>query len=430
MKWLWTALHRRGDRKWARRVAAAQTTEDLWRLFERRVPAIVGEYFRGAADHEITARGNVQAFQQEQTTAYGAMKFGAVDLSTTVAGHTLAVPWFISPVGSLRTLYPKAEAVAANVAGEFRTVMTLSTLTGTPMEEVRAASRGDCWFQLYLCGGREVALRGIARAKRAGYSGLVLTIDTGVSGNRVGHARMNPTAALGPFRGLSFGDRLKLAQAKLKLGPQMLRHLSWLWSHWSDGGMMEFVNVQMDEDGTPMPYADIGKQLGASAVTWDDLQWIKDAWGDGPLIVKGVHNAEDAKRAADSGALGIIWSNHGGRQLDRVPPVLHMVAEELPKVRDLKIDHMMDGGVRSGLDAFFAATYGIKAVGIGRVTAAGLGAGGRAGLHRAFTIMGAELERTLRLVGVSSMTEVRERGPELRRSSKLLGTSCLPTFVF
>ncbi|MEM6529769.1 MAG: alpha-hydroxy-acid oxidizing protein, partial [Chloroflexota bacterium] len=133
----------------------------------RRVPPIVTEYFRGGADSESTLRGNVRAFQQSNTTARGALKFDKLDLRTNVVGHQLDVPWFISPVGSLRMLYPKADAVASQVAGEFGTVMAQSTLSGTRMEEVTAASEGDCWFQLYLCGGRETALRGIARAREA-----------------------------------------------------------------------------------------------------------------------------------------------------------------------------------------------------------------------------------------------------------------------
>jgi L-lactate dehydrogenase (cytochrome) len=430
MKMLLDYLHRRSEKKWAKRVADAQTTADLWTLFERRVPPIVGEYFRGAADSEITLRGNVQAFQQEMTTARGAIKFDSLDLRTTVVNHELQVPWFVAPVGSLRSVWPKAEAIAAEVAGECGTVCALSTLTGTPMEEVVAASAEKCWFQLYLCGGREVATRGIHRAKRAGFSGLILTIDTAVAGNRVVHARMRPTAALQSFKGLPVGQRLGLLREKLRLLPQMLTHLSWLLSYWADGGMMQFVNIHVDEKGNPMLFTDIGTQLATSAVTWDDLGWIKEAWGDGPLIVKGVHNAEDAKRTEDSGASAVIWSNHGGRQEDRVPPTLHIVAEEMPKMSGSKMDFMMDGGVRNGKDVLIALSYGVKAVGLGRVYVAGLGAGGYAGMKRTFEIIRTEFERSMRLVGVRSIDEIRENGNAIRRQNVLIGNSWLPDFVF
>jgi L-lactate dehydrogenase (cytochrome) len=350
-------------------------------------------------------------------------------MSTTVVGHRLAVPWFIAPVGSLRTLFPMADAIAARVAGKFETVMALSTLSGTAMEDVASASKGDCWFQLYLCGGRETALRGIARAKEAGFTSLVLTIDTGVSGLRLMHARMKPMELVGPFRGLDLKARLKLAAAKMKLAPQLLPRLPWLMSHIRDGGLMNFVNV-IDEDGQPMPYADIGTQLAASAVTWDDLKWIKEAWGDRPLIVKGVHCANDALKAEAMGASGVIWSNHGGRQQDRVPPTLHMVAQEMPFLGDSKLDFMMDGGVRNGTDILIALSYGLRAVGIGRVTAAGIGAGGYAGLTRAFEILKSDLDRAMRLVGVSSVEEIRATGAQLRRECLLKGDGHLPPVVF
>lgn len=412
-----------------REIADAMTTADLWKMMRRRVPPIVSEYFRGGADDETTLRGNVKAFQQSMTTAYGAIKFPELDMSTKVLGLTLDVPWFICPVGSLRSLYPMADAVASQVAGEFGTVMAQSTLSGTPMEAVTAASKGDCWFQLYLCGGRDTALRGIERAQKAGFKGLILTMDTGVSGLRVLHARMKPMQSMGPYRGLRFTEKIVKAYRKLMLTPQMLPRMSWLFDYYRDGGLMEFVNV-IDDNGEPMPYTDIGTQLAASAVTWDDLKWVKEAWGDQPLIIKGVHCAEDARRAEDLGASGVVWSNHGGRQQDRVPPTLHIVAEEMPKMVDSKLDFMMDGGVRNGTDILIAMSYGLNAVGVGRVTAAGIGAGGHAGLTRAFEILKTDLDRAMRLVGVQSIEELRSRGPEIRRDSRLVGDGHLPPFEF
>ncbi len=411
-------------------IADALTTADLWKIMRRRVPPVVSEYFRGGADAETTLRANVRAFQQSMTTAYGALSFPSIDMSTEAMGHQMTVPWFIAPVGSLRALYPMADAVASRVAGEFGTVMAQSTLSGTRLEDVAQASSGQCWFQLYLCGGRDTALRGIERAKNAGFTALILTIDTGVSGLRALHAKMKPMQVAAPFSGLGLGQRLRLAGRKLKMAPQMMRHLSWLYDHFRDGGLMQFVNV-IDDEGNPMPYADIGTQLAASAVTWDDLKWVKEAWGDDkPLIIKGVHCAYDAKKAEDMGASGVIWSNHGGRQQDRVPPTLQIVAQEMPLVGDSKLDFMMDGGIRNGTDILIALTYGLKAVGIGRVTAAGIGAGGYAGLTRAFEILKSDLDRAMRLVGVQSIAEIHERGAEIRRESLLKGDDHLPPVVF
>lgn len=412
------------------KIADALTTEDLWKLMRRRVPPIVSEYFRGGADAETTMRANVRAFQQSLTTAHGALKFPELDMSSTVVGQRIDVPWFIAPVGSLRSLYPKADAVASRVAGEYGTVMALSTLSGTTLEEVAEASTGGCWFQLYLCGGRETALRGMARAKKAGFKGLILTMDTGVSGMRAMHARMKPMEAAAPFKGLGLGEMIKLAMRKMALGPQMMVRLPWLIDHFRDGGLIKFVNV-IDKNGDPMPYTDIGQQLAASAITWDDLKWVKEAWGDEyPLIIKGVHCAYDARKAEELGATGVIWSNHGGRQQDRVPPVLHIVEKEMPLVGDTKLDFMMDGGIRNGTDILIALSYGLKAVGIGRVTAAGVGAGGYAGLNRAFEILKSDLDRAMRLMGVQSVEEIRSRGAELRRENQLMGDGHLPPFEF
>ena len=412
-----------------RKIADALTTADLWKLMRKRVPPIVTEYFRGGADDETTLRGNVKAFQQAVTTAYGALSFPDIDMSTTAVNHKMSVPWYISPVGSLRALYPMADAVASKVAGEFGTIMAQSTLSGTPMEAVTAASQKECWFQLYLCGGRDTALRGIDRARNAGFTALMLTVDTGVSGLRALHAKMKPMQVTASFQGLSLGEMIQAAGHRLRVAPQMIPRLPWLWDHFRDGGLMQFVNV-IDNDGQPMPYADIGTQLAASAVTWDDLKWIKEAWGDKPLIIKGVHCAYDAQKAEEMGATAVIWSNHGGRQQDRVPPALHIVAQEMPLVGDTQLDFLMDGGVRNGTDVLIALTYGLKAVGLGRVTAAGIGAGGHAGLTRAFEILKSDLDRAMRLVGVQSVAEIHERGAELRRECLLQGDNHLPPFVF
>ncbi|MEM9656249.1 MAG: alpha-hydroxy acid oxidase, partial [Actinomycetota bacterium] len=226
-----------------RRIADALTTADLWRLADKRIPPIAFEYFRGAADDEITARGNVQAFQQSMVTAKSALRFESVDMSTTAVGFDMAVPWYISPVGSLCTLTPSGDAVASQVAGDFGTVMAQSTLSGTPMEEVTAASSGDCWFQLYLLGGKETALRTIARARDAGFGALVLTIDTGVSGFRARHERMKPMAVMAPFAGKSIPEKVGLAVRRLAVGPQFVTRLPFLAQYFADGGLMEFVNA-------------------------------------------------------------------------------------------------------------------------------------------------------------------------------------------
>lgn len=360
------------------------------------MPPIVREYYRGGADDEITLRDNVEAFRRERFKPRSGVRLPSVEMRTEILGHEIDLPVIAGPIGSPRMLWPRGEAVAARAVGEAGTICTLSTLTGTDLEEVRAASGGPCWFQLYLLGGEEAAARGLRRAKDAGYSALVLTIDTPVPGNRAHHEWMGASRAIN-------GSRME----KLRFAPQMMRHLSWLKSYCADGGMMEFRNV-IRNDGEPMPYADIGAQLRASAVTWEHLPWIRELWGSGnPVVVKGVQCVEDARLAAEHGAEAVVVSNHGGRQMDRVHPTLHMLKEIAPALRGSGVKVLLDGGVRSGADVVVALAHGADAVLAGRAYVYGLGAGGEAGVRKAFAILKKELEDTMRLLGCASVHELR-----------------------
>ncbi len=389
--------HRKSAAHWAREVRDAPAVDDLQTIMERRVPPVVGEYFHGGADGQQTLKDNIEAFQRVRFNPNYAVRVDDIDLSTEMFGEQISLPILGSPIGSLRLLWPAGEAASAQATGEAGTIFTLSTLTGTPLEQVREASPGPGWYQLYLVGGRSTSLRGIERARKAGYSALVLTIDTPVAGNRVGHARMRPMDA---FAGT-------LAQ-KAKFAPQMMHYLSWVTSFYADGGTMEFPNIVLD-DGSHMQYADIGSQLQQSAVTWDDIDWIRDAWGDRPLVIKGVLNLEDAQRAEEHGVQGIVISNHGGRQLDRVWPTLHVLREIAPRMKDSPMKILLDGGIRTGADVAIALASGADAVMAGRAQVYGLGAAGTAGVARAFEILRKELEDTLRQLGCSSLQELGPR---------------------
>ena len=388
--------HARSAERWARAVDRCVTVDHLRQVMERRVPPIVNEYYRGGADNEVTLRDNVEAFQRERFKPRSGVQLDTVEMRTEILGQTIALPVIAGPIGSPRMLWPCGEAVAAKAVGEAGTICTLSTLTGTDLEEVRAASQGPCWYQLYLVGGKEVAARGIERAKNAGYSALVLTIDTAVPGNRAHHEWLGAPQAIN-------GTPLQ----KLQFGPQMLRHLSWLMGFYADGGMMQFRNVILN-DGQPMPYADIGTQLRASVVTWQHLPWIRQIWGeDKPIIVKGVQCVEDARLAVEHGVDAIVVSNHGGRQLDRVYPTLAMLKDIAPTLRGSGMTLLLDGGIRSGADVVIALAHGADAVLAGRAYIYGLGAGGEAGVCKAFAILKKEIEDTLRLLGCASIHDLR-----------------------
>lgn len=388
-------FHQSTIRRWSSRLDKCFTVTDIQKLFERRIPPVVGDYFLGGAGDERTMRDNVAAFEQTRFAPNYGIKLDKVDTSITIAGTPLSMPIIVGPVGSLRTLWPNGEAVASKAAGGAGTIYTLSTLSGTRLEEVKAASPHDCWFQLYLVGGREVATKGIQRAKQAGYSAIVLTIDTPVAGLRYRDQRNGSVEAIngGMFQ-------------KVKFAPQMSRHLSWLTSFYHDGGLMDFPNIELP-GGEPMPYADIGNQLQQAAVTWQDVEWIREVW-QGDIIIKGVHTVRDALKAADWGAKAIVISNHGGRQLDRVLPTLQMLREIAPLMKDRNVEVLMDGGIRSGGDVAIALATGAKAVLIGRAYAFGLGAAGEAGVAKSLSILKSELEHTMRQLGCGKLEDLNE----------------------
>ena len=362
---------------------------DLRRLVERRLPRVVFDYIDGGAEAEITLRDNCRAFDRVTFRPRCAVTFPSVDLRTTVLGHDLALPLLLAPVGSSRMFWPRGEAVAARAAGEAGTIYVLSTLSGTRLEEVRAASTGACWFQLYLCGGRDVALEGIARARAAGYSALVVTIDTPVAGLRERDVR-NGTPQLLTRRPATM----------LPWVGQLIARPRWLWGVLRDGGLMDFPNIVLPSG--PMAYADVAAALEQAAVSWQDLAWIREAW-PGALVIKGVHTSDDARRAVDAGAAAIVVSNHGGRQLDGVAATLRALPEVVAAVAG-RSEVLLDGGIRRGSDIAKAIALGARAVLAGRAYAYGLAAAGDEGVTAAIGILRSGLVRTLKLLGCPSVS--------------------------
>ncbi len=364
---------------------------DLRRLAKRRLPRVVFDYIDGGANDEVTLRGNCRVFDAVTFRPRCAVATAACDLRTTVLGTPLALPFLLGPIGSTRMFYPHGEAVAAQAAGAADTAYTLSTLSGSTLEEVGAGSSGPVWYQLYLVGGHDVAKKAIERARDAGFSALVVTIDTPVAGLRERDVR-NGTKEL-------LTRRLR---SMLPFVPQFLARPRWLAGFLSDGGLMTFPNVVLP-DG-PMRYADIGAALEQSMVSWQDLRWIREEW-NGPIVVKGVHTGDDARRALDEGATAIVVSNHGGRQLDGVAPTLRVLPEVVAAVNG-QVEVLMDGGIRRGSDIVKALCLGARAVLIGRAYAYGVAAGGGPGVARAIEILRADVVRTLKLLGCASTAEL------------------------
>jgi isopentenyl diphosphate isomerase/L-lactate dehydrogenase-like FMN-dependent dehydrogenase len=365
---------------------------DLRLLAERRLPRPVFDYIDGGADAELTLRENCRVFDDVILRPRNAVAIPQCDLHVSVLGRRLELPFLLAPVGSSRMFYPRGEEAAARAAGAAGTAYILSTLSGCKLEDVKAASSGPVWYQLYLVGGRDVASGAIARARAAGYSALAVTIDTAVSGLRERDVRNGIKELL--------GSRIT---PKLPFLSQFLSRPRWLAGFLSDGGLMAFPNVVLPGQG-PMPYADVGAALEQSTVSWPDLRWIREVW-KGPIVIKGVLTGDDARRAVDEGAEAIVVSNHGGRQLDGVSATLRALPEVVSAVNG-RAEVLLDGGIRRGTDIAKALCLGARAVLCGRAYAYGLGAGGEAGVARAIQILRADLVRTLKLLGCASVTEL------------------------
>jgi L-lactate dehydrogenase (cytochrome) len=362
---------------------------DLRRLAKRRLPRLVFDYIDGGAEDETTLRDNVRAFRELRFRPRQCIAIPECDLKTTVLGTTFALPFLLAPVGFTRMFYPRGEAVAARAATAAGTGYILSTFSGTTLEEVRAAAAGPLWYQLYVPGGRGVAEAAIARARAAGYSVLVVTIDTPVSGMRE--------------RDYRNGVRPLLAsdwRGSLPHVWQFVTHPRWLIDYLADGAPRVFPNVDLPDVG-PMPCRDVGALLASTVITWNDFRWMREAWS-GPIVVKGVHTGDDARRAIDAGADALVVSNHGGRQLDGVPGSLRALPEVVAAANG-RVDVLVDGGIRRGSDVVKALCLGARAVLVGRAYAWGLGAAGEAGVARAIEILQADIDRTLRLLGCPSV---------------------------
>ncbi|HVS74261.1 MAG TPA: alpha-hydroxy acid oxidase [Candidatus Acidoferrales bacterium] len=363
---------------------------DLRGSARARLPKIVFDYLDGGAEDEVTLRENERAFGEVTFRPRLPVAEYRCDMRARVLSSDISFPALLAPVGYSRLMHAGGEVAASRAAGAAGTIYILSTISGYKLEDVKAASSGPVWYQLYLLGGREAGEAVIERARVAGFSALVVTIDTPVAGMRERDFRNGMKELLGPN-----------LLAKIPFLPQLLSHPRWLASFLLDGGVPNLPNVVIPGQG-PMPLIDVGAALARTAVTWKDLEWIRKAW-PGPIVIKGVLTSEDAKRAVDEGAAAVSVSNHGGRQLDGAPASLRALPEIVAAVNG-RAEVLMDGGVRRGSDIVKAICLGARAVLVGRAYAYGLAAAGGAGVARALEILRADLERTLRLLGCPSVT--------------------------
>jgi L-lactate dehydrogenase (cytochrome) len=360
---------------------------DLAHAAQQRLPRAVFDYLDGTADDGVTGRDNIAAFGEIRFRPRQALAVSP-DLSTTVLGVDLAVPFLLSPIGYCRLLHPGGDKAVARAAARLGTGSILATGAGHALEEVWPHN-DRLFYQVYQMGGRASVERSLARARALGVRGIFVTVDTPVSGNRECDPRNGMTALMG-----------RRLLPKLRYAPEVMLHPRWLARFLLDGGVPAMPNVT-GEDGAPLPATDVAQALANANICWSDLGWIRRAW-DGPMVVKGILRPDDARRAVDEGADGISVSNHGGRQLDGTPASIRALPAIAAAVKG-KTTIFLDGGIRRGSDIVKALCLGADAVLVGRAYAYGLAAGGEAGVTRALEILTADLRRSLKLLGAADV---------------------------
>ncbi|MCT8970441.1 alpha-hydroxy acid oxidase [Microbaculum marinisediminis] len=356
---------------------------DLERLARRRVPKMFFDYADSGAWTESTYRANSEDFGKIKLRQRVAVDMTNRSLETTMIGQTVAMPVALAPVGLTGMQHADGEILAAKAAAAFGVPFTLSTMSICSLEAVAEATKKPFWFQLYVMRDRDFINALIDRAKAAGCSALVLTLDLQILGQRHKDLR-NGLSAPPKFTPKHIWQMATRPGWCLNMLGTKNRTFGNIVGHAKGVGDLSSLSAWTNEQFDPR-------------LSWNDIDWIKERWG-GPLILKGILDAEDAKMAAKTGADAIIVSNHGGRQLDGAPSSIAALPEIVEAVGD-KIEVHLDGGIRSGQDVLKALCLGAKGTYIGRAFIFGLGAMGQAGVKQALDIIAKELDMTMALCG-------------------------------
>ena len=376
-----------------RSTIAARNIADLETRAARRLPAPIWHYLQGGADDEWTVARNTSAFERYALVPDVLIDVTRIDASVELLGHRYPLPLLLSPTGMSQLFHTDGEMAVARAAAAHQVLYSLSTMATATIEDVASAG-GPRMFQLYCFRDRGLTLELLSRAQAAGYVAICLTVDTPLAGNRerdiTTGMTLPPRFTLRSL--LEFAAHPRWVLPKLFGRPFDLANVTRYAPSVSRRrtGIMEYVNSQMDR-----------------SIGWKDLEWLRSNW-QGPLVVKGILSAADARRAAELGCEGVMISNHGGRQLDgAISPI-----EQLASIRDAVGDSLsliLDGGVRRGTHVLKAIALGATACAIGRPYLFGLAAGGERGVTRAIEIFREEIERGMALMGCTSLDMLGRR---------------------
>ncbi|MBX8801551.1 alpha-hydroxy-acid oxidizing protein [Ochrobactrum sp. MR28] len=363
---------------------------DLKRLAQHRVPKMFFDYADSGAWTESTYRANESDFAKIKLRQRVLVDMTDRSLASTMIGQNVAMPVALSPTGLAGMQHADGEILAAQAAAEFGVPFTLSTMSICSIEDVAEATKKPFWFQLYVMKDRDFVRNLIERAKAAGCSALVLTLDLQILGQRHKDLR-NGLSAPPKFTPKHIWQMMTRPQWCLGMMGTQRRTFRNIAGHAKGVSDLSSLSSWTAEQFDPK-------------LNWDDVEWIKNLWG-GPLILKGILDEEDALMAAKTGADAIIVSNHGGRQLDGAPSSISMLPRIVDTVGD-KVEIHLDGGIRSGQDVLKAVALGAKGTYIGRPFLYGLGAMGKAGVTKALEIIAREADVTMALCGKRRITDV------------------------
>jgi len=386
----------------------AASVLDYRELARRRLPRFLFDYIDGGSYAEVTLRGNVAELERIALRQRVLRDVSAIDLSVELFGQRLAMPVALAPVGLAGLAARRGEVQAARAAEAAGIPFCLSTVSACPLAEVKRGVTKPFWFQLYMIRDRGFMRDLLAAAKAAQCSALIFTVDMPVPGSRYRDIRSGLAGAPG-----SLGDLRRFFQALVRPG--------WAWDVGLNGRPHVLGNVAPVLEGNT-GLEDFFAWMRANfdpTVTWKDLEWVRANW-DGPLILKGILDPDDAKSVAELGADGLIVSNHGGRQLDGALPT----ALALPPIADAVADRLTvlaDGGVRSGLDVVRLLALGAKGVLLGRAWAYALGGGGQAGVAHMLRLIEAEMRVAMALTGFTSVGAIDRTALVEGSSSSLRG---------
>jgi len=380
------------------RLTDCHNFHDFRELARRRLPGPIFNYIDGAADDEVTYRRNTESFETCDLVPNILRGVEDVDMSVTVMGQKLAMPIYCSPTALQRLFHHDGERAVAAAAARFGTMFGVSSLGTVSLEELRRKHDNPQCYQFYFHKDRGLNKAMMERAKEAGVNVMMLTVDSITGGNRERDLR---TGFSIPFR-LTPGGMLQFA-LKPMWGINYLTH---------EGFKLPQLDEHVDMGGGAMSIGRYFTEMLDPSMTWNDVAKMVELW-DGQFCLKGVMSVADAKRAVDIGCTGIVISNHGGRQLDGSRSSFDQLDAIVQAVGD-RIDVIMDSGVQRGTHVLKALSLGAKAVGGGRFYLYPLAAAGQPGVERALTLMKAEIERGMRLMGCSSVKDLTRNSVAFR----------------